>query len=60
MPDLEIADLTIEYASGGYVIRPIDGLDLRAGAGSLTLLLGPSGSGKTSLLSANPTNPSTR
>jgi putative ABC transport system ATP-binding protein len=51
VPDLDIADLTIEYTSGGYVIRPIDGLDLRAGAGSLTLLLGPSGSGKTSLLS---------
>jgi putative ABC transport system ATP-binding protein len=51
VPELEIADLTVEYTSGGYAIRPIDGLDLRAHAGSLTLLLGPSGSGKTSLLS---------
>ena len=51
MPELNIADLTIEYTSGGYVVRPIDGLDLRSPAGSLTLLLGPSGSGKTSVLS---------
>jgi putative ABC transport system ATP-binding protein len=51
MPDLSITDLTIEYSSGGYAVRPIDGLDLHAGAGALTLLLGPSGCGKTSLLS---------
>ena len=51
MPDLLITDLTIEYSSGGYVARPIDGLNLEAPAGGLTLLLGPSGCGKTSLLS---------
>jgi putative ABC transport system ATP-binding protein len=51
MPDLVITDLTIEYSSGGYTARPIDGLHLKAGAGALTLLLGPSGCGKTSLLS---------
>jgi putative ABC transport system ATP-binding protein len=51
MPDLTITDLTIEYSSGGYAVRPIDHLDLRAGGGELTLLLGPSGCGKTSLLS---------
>lgn len=49
--ELQIDDLTIEYTSGGYVVRPIDGLDLRATTGSLVLLLGPSGCGKTSLLS---------
>jgi putative ABC transport system ATP-binding protein len=48
---LSISDLTIEYSSGGYIVRPISGLDLRADAGHLVLLLGASGSGKTSLLS---------
>jgi putative ABC transport system ATP-binding protein len=51
MPDLDITDLTIEYSSGGYAVRPVDGLDLHASGGALTLLLGPSGCGKTSLLS---------
>ena len=48
---VEIRDLTVEYVSGDYVVRPIDGLSLEAGAGELVLLLGPSGSGKTTLLS---------
>jgi putative ABC transport system ATP-binding protein len=52
MPDLAITDLTIEYSSGGFAIRPIDHLTVDARAGSLVLVLGPSGSGKTSLLSA--------
>ena len=51
MPDLQITGLTIEYSSGGYAARPVDGLDLHAAGGALTLLLGPSGCGKTSLLS---------
>jgi putative ABC transport system ATP-binding protein len=49
---LEVRDLVIEYASGGYAVRPIDGLDLDGRAGELIVLLGPSGCGKTSLLSA--------
>lgn len=51
MPDLTIRDLVVEYASGGYAVRPIDGFDLDTPAGSLTILLGPSGCGKTTLLS---------
>jgi putative ABC transport system ATP-binding protein len=49
--DVVIRDITIEYSSGGYVARPIDGLDLDAQGGQLMLLLGASGCGKTSLLS---------
>jgi putative ABC transport system ATP-binding protein len=51
MADLTIADLVVEYSSGGYQVRPIDNLNLEVPAGSLTLLLGPSGCGKTTLLS---------
>ncbi|MDQ1521927.1 MAG: putative transport system ATP-binding protein [Actinomycetota bacterium] len=49
--DVVVRDITIEYSSGGYVARPIDGLDLDAKGGELVLLLGASGCGKTSLLS---------
>jgi putative ABC transport system ATP-binding protein len=49
---LVIAQLTITYSSGGYVVRPIDGLDLLVDSGELVLLLGASGCGKTTLLSA--------
>jgi putative ABC transport system ATP-binding protein len=49
---LTISDLTISYTSGGYVVRPIAGLDLEVGDGELVLLLGASGCGKTTLLSA--------
>ena len=51
-PLLQIRDLVIEYDSGGYPLRPIDGFDLDAREGELVVLLGPSGCGKTSLLSA--------
>ena len=51
MADLRIKDLVVEYSSGEYAVRPIDGLNLEVDAGSLAILLGPSGCGKTTLLS---------
>ncbi len=51
MGDLSISDLVVEYASGGYAVRPINGFQLDVPAGSLVILLGPSGCGKTTLLS---------
>jgi putative ABC transport system ATP-binding protein len=51
MSDLSIKDLVVEYSSGGYAVRPINGLNLDVAAGSLVILLGPSGCGKTTLLS---------
>ena len=51
MSDLVIEDLVVEYSSGGYLVRPIDGFDVTVPDGSLGLLLGPSGCGKTTMLS---------
>ena len=51
MSDLEVRDLTVEFSSGGYVVRPLDGLSFDAVDGELVVLLGPSGCGKTTLLS---------
>jgi putative ABC transport system ATP-binding protein len=51
MSELEVRDLTMEYSSGGYVVRPLDGLSFDADDGELVVLLGPSGCGKTTLLS---------
>lgn len=51
MGDLSIQELVVEYSSGGYAVRPINGFSLDVAAGSLVILLGPSGSGKTTLLS---------
>ena len=48
---LEVRDLTIEYSSGGYIVRPIDHFQLETHGGELVLLLGASGCGKTTLLS---------
>jgi putative ABC transport system ATP-binding protein len=51
MMALVCRDLAVEYTRGGYVVRPIDGLDVEVSNGQLALLLGASGSGKTTLLS---------
>ena len=51
MGNLSIQDLVVEYSSGGYAVRPINGLSLDVATGSLVILLGPSGCGKTTLLS---------
>jgi putative ABC transport system ATP-binding protein len=51
MPAVEIRDLTMEYSSGGYAVRPFDDFDLDIEDGQLVLLLGASGCGKTTLLS---------
>jgi putative ABC transport system ATP-binding protein len=51
MGDLEVRDLTVEFDSGGYRVRPLDHLSLDGDDGQLVVLLGPSGCGKTTLLS---------
>jgi len=48
---LEIRDLTVEYNSGGILVRPLVNKSMDAGDGQLVVLLGPSGCGKTTLLS---------
>jgi putative ABC transport system ATP-binding protein len=50
--DVRIEDLVVEYSSGGYAARPIDGLNLTLQSGELVILLGASGCGKSTLLSA--------
>ncbi|MBM3658882.1 MAG: ATP-binding cassette domain-containing protein [Actinobacteria bacterium] len=51
MPDIRIRDLTMEYSSGGLMVRPFDHFELDLQTGDLALLLGASGCGKTTLLS---------
>jgi putative ABC transport system ATP-binding protein len=43
--------IVVEYRSGDYLVRPVDGLDFEVAGGELALLLGASGCGKTTLLS---------
>ncbi len=50
--DLKITDLTVEYTSGDYAVRPLDRFNAHVHSGELVLLLGASGCGKTTLLSA--------
>ena len=51
MTELIVSDLTVEYGSGGYVVKPLNHLSFTASDGELVVLLGPSGCGKTTLLS---------
>jgi ABC-type branched-subunit amino acid transport system ATPase component len=47
------ADLSVRRLSAGYGgIRVLDGVDIEAPAGKLTVVVGPNGSGKTTLLRA--------
>ena len=48
---LSIKSLTVEFTSGGYKIRPLNGFSFDGDDGQLVVLLGPSGCGKTTLLS---------
>jgi putative ABC transport system ATP-binding protein len=49
--ELEVRSLTVEFESGGYIVRPLDQLSFDADDGELVAVLGPSGCGKTTLLS---------
>jgi putative ABC transport system ATP-binding protein len=51
MSGLEVRNLTAEFDSGGYKVRPLDHLSFDADDGELVVVLGPSGCGKTTLLS---------
>lgn len=51
MERLSVVDLTVEFSSGGYLVKPFDHYNLTVNAGELVILLGPSGCGKTTLLS---------
>jgi putative ABC transport system ATP-binding protein len=48
---LSVKNLTVEFSSGGYRIRPLDRFSFDGHDGELVVLLGPSGCGKTTLLS---------
>lgn len=50
MVELEISGLGRTYGNGGAPVEALKGLDLRAGAGSFTVVVGASGCGKTTLL----------
>jgi putative ABC transport system ATP-binding protein len=51
MATLVTQDLTMEFSSGGYLVRPLHEFSFDADDGQLVVLLGPSGCGKTTLLS---------
>lgn len=48
---LSVESLTVEFASGGYKIRPLNNFSFESDDGQLVVLLGPSGCGKTTMLS---------
>jgi putative ABC transport system ATP-binding protein len=51
MATLKVENLTVEYESSGYIVRPFRELSFSADDADLVVLLGPSGCGKTTLLS---------
>jgi putative ABC transport system ATP-binding protein len=51
MDGVLVREVTVEFPSGGYLLRPLDRFSMEAESGDLVALLGPSGSGKTTLLS---------
>ena len=51
MAELEVRDLTVEFDSGGYVVRPLDKFSFEAEDGEFVAIVGPSGCGKTTMLS---------
>jgi putative ABC transport system ATP-binding protein len=51
MTTLSVSDLTVEFVSGAYKVRPFENLAFDVSDGELVVLLGPSGCGKTTLLS---------
>ncbi len=51
MAELEVRDLTVEFDSGGYVVRPLENFSFEAEDGEFVAVVGPSGCGKTTMLS---------
>jgi putative ABC transport system ATP-binding protein len=51
MTTLTVSDLTMEYVSNGYRVRPFEEQSFTVADGQLVVLLGPSGCGKTTMLS---------
>src|SRR6202035_3174786 len=51
MSDIRLEDLTVEYISRGYRVRPFEGVNKGLSSRELLVVIGPSGCGKTTLLS---------